>query len=810
LEQALRDLRYAIRGLCKNPVLTTMAVLSLGLGIAATTAVFTIFNALYLTSLPYPEPERLVYLHETAPSRNMAFVAAAYPDFHAWREHAATFADMAAFRDDAGANLTGFGDAARVKIAFVTFNMAATLGIRPIRGRDFLPEEDRDGPAYEPSGHKVVLISYGLWQRHFGQALDVLGKTVSLDNASYTIIGVLPQSAVFPADTDVWMPLGYEANTTGPLAGYLLNGVGRLKPGVTIEQATADVTRAHKNLASIRPQNKITQPAVIRLREYYLGKYRVVSEGLAGMAIFVLLIACINVMCLTMARGTERAKDLAIRVALGAQFRRLVRQLLVENLLLAIAGAAAGVLLGWLVIRAFLTLVPGVLPSWVDFRLDIHFLWFVCAITGTVALISGLAPALRSASTDISALLARATSKASLSGAGRRTLKILTIGEIALAMVLLASGGVAIKAFQRVLSLDPGFRSHNVLTFSIDPALPPDQRFRFCRDLLDRLRLAEGVDAAGATNLLPLGDGMLGHGDWGGTTYRTQDTPVARPGEQVLVGNRLVTPGYFRAMGIALTRGRDFDDRDSPDSRVVIVNESFVRQFFSPGTQVIGERVFQLSSKKWFRVVGVVRDTRHSGLDEAARPEAFGPYPANLLTYLTIVVRGKTNLQTMAATSREIVRQMDPTIALFDVRSMEERLDRSLWARRSYSWLFGVFAGIALLMAVAGIYGVVSYTISQRTREIGIRIALGARRGQVISQVLREGLVVLGIGIATGLTAAWFATRMMGSLLAGLNPHDPVVYISVVLVLIFAAMAANLFPARRAALVDPVKALRSD
>ncbi len=798
-----------MRGLGKNPVPTTMAVLSLGLGIAASTAVFSIFNALFLTSLPYPEPERLVYLHEAAPSRNYPYMTIAYADFHAWREHSGTFTDMAAFRED-GANLTGFGDAVRVKVASVTFNLAATLGIRPMLGRDFLPEEDRDGPAYTPKGHKVVLISYGLWERQFGRAVDVVGKTVMLDNASYSIIGVLPQTAVFPADADIWMPLGYDPNDTGMLAGYVLDGVGRLKAGVTLVEAQADLTRSHKNLAAVRPFNKFTQPVVVGLREFYLGKYHLVSQGLGGMAIFVLLIACINVMFLTMARGTERAKDLAIRAALGAQFRRLVRQLLAENALLAIAGATAGVLSGWLILRAFLTLMPDVLPSWVDFRLDGHFLWFVCGVTGTVALISGLAPALRFAKVDISALLAGATSKASLSGASRHTLKILTIGEIALAVVLLSSGGLVVKALNGVLRLDPGFRTHNVLTFSIDPALPDEQRFRFCSDLLTRLRTAAGVEAAGATNQLPLSGGYGGHGDAGGSTFRTEDMPVSRADAQVLVGRRLVTPGYFGAMGIALTRGRDFDDRDSPDGENLIVNERFVHQFFSPGSAGVGKRVFSNASRRWFRVIGVVHNTRHSGLDEAVRPEVFVLYPPKLLAEFTIVVRGKLSVQSLAAISREAVRQMDPTIALFDMRSMEERLDRSLWARRSYSWLFGVFALVALLMAVAGIYGVISYTVSQRTREMGIRIALGARGGQVIAQVLREGFVVLGIGISAGMVGAWFATRLMGSLLAGLSPHDPGVYVSVILLLGLAAIAASFVPARRAALVDPVKALRAD
>lgn len=793
------EIKLALRAIARKPGFSLAVIGMFAVGIAANTAIFSIFNGLFLGSLPFPEPQRLIYLDETAPRWNLKVVSIAYPDFCAWRAQNRSFEGMAAFTGG-NFNLSGSGEAARVKGARVTHDLAAVLGIRPVLGRDFLPEEDRKG------GRKVTLIGYGLWQSKFGGAAGAVGKILELDGQPFTIIGVLPANAVFPDQADLWTPLA--ADPDDPRGGWYLRGVGRLKSGITMEQARADLTRIHKSMIPTRPVNEISAPVTMPLRERYLGDYRLVTEVLLGAVGFVLLIACVNIAGLMMARGTARAREMAIRAALGAGRKRLILQLLTESLMLAALGGAGGVALGWLALHAMLSLLPDVLPHWVGFHLDARFAAFALLLTGAAAVLAGLAPALESSHADVRGFLADAAPKTSLSGTRRRSMNALVVGEIALALILLACAGLVLKAFHRVITVDPGFRARNVLTYTI--ALPEtkypraDQRARFYQTLVEQLRAAPGVDSASATTAVPLG------GHWGNFFQIEGARPLGPNEQDPVILQRIILPGYFRAMGIPLQNGRDFDEHDgsSDGTRAIIVNQTFARRFW-PGAEALGKRVAgREKNPKWMTVVGVARDVKHYGLDQEVRPGVYMPYRQAPVESMTMVLHTSADPGAALNASREILRRMDPALPLFEVQTMEERLQKSLWARRTYSWLFGVFAGMALLLAAAGIYGVVSYAVTQRTREIGIRMALGAQPGQVLTQVLREGMLQVGMGVAIGLAGAVFATRLLQSVLAGVSPHDPWPFLAVSLALAAAAFLANLVPARRAASVEPVRALR--
>lgn len=793
------EIKLALRALLRKPGFSLTVVAMFALGIAANTAIFSIFNGLFLSSLPFREPQRLLYLDEAAPRWNLKLVSIAYPDFYAWRAENRAFEGMAVFTGG-DFNLSGFGEAARIQGARVTYDLATVLGLKPILGRDFLPEEDRKG------GAKVALISYGLWQRKFAGSTDVLGKILDLDNQPFTVIGVLPREAVYPDQADLWVPLAADPNDQH--SGWYLQGVGRMKPGVTLDQAKADLTRVHKGMIPTRKVNEITEPVAMPLRERYLGDYRLVTQVLLGAVGLVLLIACVNIAGLMMARGTARAREVAIRAALGAGRRRLIQQLLTESILLAMAGGATGIALGWFALHAMLSLLPDVLPHWVGFQLDLRFVAFALLVTGTAAALSGLAPALESSKVDVRGFLADAAPKTSLSSGRRRSMNALVVGEIALALMLLASAGLMIKAFHKVLTVDPGFRAQNVLTFTI--SLPPvkyakdDQRVQFYKNLVEKLRATPGVDSASATTAVPLG------GHWG-NFFQVEGARPLGPNEQdPVILQRIILPNYFQAMGITMKAGRDFDERDGSNdgTRAIIVNESFARRFW-PAGDAVGKRVAGRGpNPKWMTVAGVAHDVKHYGLDQKVRPGVYMPHRQAPVNSMTIVVHSSTAPNGLIAASREILRQMDAGLPMFEIRTMQERLDRSLWERRTYSWLFGVFAGIALVLAIAGIYGLVSYTVTQRTREIGIRMALGAEPGQVLREVLREGMLLVILGVVIGLAGAAFATRLLQTLLAGVSPHDPWALISVSLVLGAAALIANLAPARRAASLDPMRALR--
>lgn len=800
------DLKMAFRQIRAQPVFSLIVAAMLALGIAGNAAIFSIFNGLFLRPLPFAASDRLVELDETAPKWSLRYVGVSNQDFDQWRRSNSTFDGMAFFTG-AGYNLSDGRSVERVEAAQVTRDMLDVLRLAPIVGRNFTPEEDR------PGGARVVLLNYGLWQRMFQGDWRVVGRIVKLDEQPYTVIGVLPRAAVFPDRVDVWTPLASDFSRP---SGYYLNGVGRLKPGVTIRQAQADLLRIHRAMISSgRKVNEITSPVVTPLRDRYLGDFRMVSRALLAAVALVLLIACVNIAALMMVRSAARSREIAIRTAIGASQGRITVQLLVENMVLALAGAAGGVPLGAASLRMAVSRMPNQMPQWITFTLDWRFVTFCVLVTTAAALVFGLAPSLQASRVDIRETLQNAATRTTATRGRRTALGIFVVCEVALALLLSTSAGLLVQALRRVLEVDPGFRPESVLTFGISLADAsydtPELKIAYYENLLNRLRHLPGVKAAGVTSAPPLG------GRWGGQFEAEGGRPLMRD-ENPVVLRVAVTPGYVEAIGATLLAGRTFEARDCvPDAPlVVMVNQTFARHFW-PAANPIGRRIRYPGGKDWYEVIGLLRDERHGGLDQEVTPGVFLPYPTALaksvkddlrsLRVVTVVLRGYADPGLLVGPARDIVRELDSGVPMYGVQTMTERLDQSLWARRAYSWLFGVFAAIALCLAAAGVYGVVSYSVSQRTHEIGIRVALGARPTQILLQVLRSGMTLVSIGVATGVLVTLWGTGLLGGMLFGVSSRDPVIFATVAIGIAAVAFAATLLPARRSAAADPLRAL---
>lgn len=796
-----QDLRYAVRTLSKQPAYSLTVIGMLTLGIAGNAAIFSVFNGLFLRPLPFPNPEQLVDFDETAPQWGLEFVSVGYPDFHAYREENTTFQAIAVV-DDRVMNLSSGGDARRVAVAAATHDMARVLQIDPLLGRHFEPEEDvRDGP-------KVAQLGYGLWQSQFGGDPEIVGTTVRLDSEPYTVIGVLPREATFLGDAELWVPLATDVDQHP--GTYYLHGIGRLKPGVTVAQAREDLLRIHRNMIESRPANEITSPVVLPVLERLLGQYRVGTMAMLAAVGLVLLIACADIAGLMLARSMTRGREIAIRTALGAGRRRIVQQLLTESLVLSLVGATLGTALGYRGASVLVAQKPDLLPSWLSFQFDGRFLAFAIALTLGTTIVIGLVPALRISGTDPQATLQAVATRVSTS-ATRRSLSALVVGEIALALVLLILAGLTVRDLRRLERVDPGFTTNNVLTYQLslpEATYPEDEHeLAFYRDHLERVRALPGVTAAGAVNHAPLGGGHTGN-------FFTAEGAPQRGDHEMnpVVLTRIASAGYLEAIGVTLLAGRDISetDREGDDARVAIVNETFAHTFWGE-ENVVGLRIRSGGeSNPWMTVIGVTRDVKHYGLDTEMRPGVYLPMQQAPRQDMTVVVRSAVAPTSLVGPIRELLRAADPELPMASVTTMAERLDQSLWARRAASWLAAVFSAIAMILAVSGIYGVISYGVTQRSREIGIRMALGARQQQVLRLVARQGMALVGIGVALGLAGAYTASRLMATLLVGVSASDPVVYGTVTALLIGVTVAANVLPARRAARVDPMEVLRGE
>lgn len=797
------DVKVAFRMIRQKPGFSAAVIFMLSLGVAGNAAIFSIFNGLFLRPLPFAQAERLVDLDETAPKWNLKFVSISNVDFDNWQRNNTTF-DRMAFFTTGGANLSEeSGIAQRIKTGSVTHGMLDVLGLKLVLGRNFLPEEDRKG------GAKVVLLGYDLWQRLFQGDRAVVGRILKLGEVPCTVIGVLPREAILPPDAEVWLPLAADPKENG---SYYLSGVGRLKPGVTLDQAKADLSRVHMALTEDgKKVNDVTSPVMQPLRDRYLGDFKMVMRILLGAVAIVLLIACVNIAGLMLVRGEARSREIAIRTAVGASRGRIIRQLLTESLMLALLGSVLGVLAGKACLTALVSMLPEDMPSWIHFSLDARFAAFCIVLTGAAAMLFGLAPALQAATVNARDSLQEVV-RSTLTRGKRGVLSALVVCEIGLALVLLVSSGLLMQAFRKVLHVDPGFRAENVISWSV--RLPgakygkPEQQLAFFQSLIARLKALPSVSAVSAASLVPLG----GHTGYFFVAENGVKPPANDQNPVVLQVTAMA--GYFEAMGMTFLAGRGFNERDEALKApfVVVVNEAFAKHFWGT-TDVVGRRIRYpgpRNANDWMQVVGVVRNTMHYGLDGEIRPSVLVPFSLSSRNGMTIVMRSAADAHSLVGPAREVIRQMDPGLPMFDIRTMTERLDRSLWVRRAYSWLFVAFGAVAIVLAVAGIYGVISFAVSQRTREIGIRMALGARPEQVMRGVLGNGMLLVLTGVVAGVAASLFSGRFLATMLFGVGTRDLTTYGAVVIGVAVVGLAANYVPARRAARVDPMRALRAD
>ncbi len=818
-----QDFRFSFRMLWKNPTVSVVAIITLALGIGANTAIFSVVNSVLLRPLPYPEPNRLATIYGNFSSQNLSRIPTSVPEFMDYREQAKSFEHLAAYASfNANLDATDGVEAERIEGLIATHELFDTLGIRPQMGRAFTPEEDT------PGRDNVVVLGYGLWQRRFGGNANAVGQSVMINGQKMAIIGVMPRGFNFPQEAELWVPFGFtpqQLEQTQRGSRYL-NVIGRFKPGVSLSQAQAGMDAVAKNFEQQYAKNYGTQQgggwaiSVVPLLDVYVGDIRPALFVLLGAVGFVLLIACANVTNLLLARSTARQKEIAIRTALGAGRRRMVQQLLTESVLLALIGGVAGLLIAVWGIDLLTKLTPANLSRMGEVRIDGRVLGFTFVVSLLTGVVFGLAPALQASQVNPNETLKEGRrSGAGASGKRQRLRSALIVAEVALALVLLIGAGLMIKSFGRLLSVDPGFDANNVLTMRVPlPALPgtpyaeAPQRAAFYRQTLSRVAALPGVESASAISLLPLAATSSS-----GTT--TAENSAVGPNDiSVEADWRWVTPDYFKTLGLTLVKGRFLAESDTAETeRVAVVDESFARRFY-PNEDVIGKRVKRggfSSQNPWMTVVGVVRHVKNRRLDTDTHVQIYFPYyqetvAASMPASMSLVVKAKpgTDPASLSASVRRAVQETDKNQPVFNIRTMRQIVDESVAQQRLLMLLLGVFALLAVVLAVVGLYGVMSYVVQMRTHEIGLRMALGAQRRDVLRMVIGQGMILTIVGIAIGLIAAFALTRVMVSLLYGVSATDPVTFVLVPALLAFVALAANYIPARRATKVDPMTALR--
>jgi predicted permease len=817
IEDLWQDLCFGARMLAKHTGFTLVALLILALGIGANTAIFSVVHGVLLKPLPYPDPDRIVTVALTFPLREIELLRA--DDYLDWREQSQSFTRLAGY-DMGDASLTGSGEAERLMLGRVSSNFFPLLGVKPLLGRDFRPEEDR------PGGQSVALLSQRLWQRRFGSDPDIVGKTLTLDGAGFLVVGVVESGIRFPggagffemahqSDIDLWVPLALNVRVDKRREFAPIGVIGRLKPEITLAQAQADLEAITRRIQQAYPNEyKGAVVKVSQLSEQMVGKARSALLILSGAVVFVLLIACVNVANLLLVRAMARRKELAVRAALGAGRVRLIRQLLTETAILSLLGGAIGLLLAWGGVRWLVALEPDWVPRVRELGINGTVLGFTCLISILAGLIAGLLPALLASRTDLNdALKEGLGAKFSTRRGWWRASPALVVVELALSLVLLIGAGLMVKSFLRLLGVEKGFQTENVLTMKVrlsrskDPA-QPSQHYTYCRELLARLQTLPGVQSAALTTWLPL-TGLTGRG-----VLNIEGRPPWENGKVPIVEVSTVSPDYFRTLGAQMRAGRAFNEDDRADAPpVVIINETLARRFF-PGEDPLRKRLgglHPLNPKSWAAIVGVVADIKHLGLDEEVRPEIYTPYTkGSVPSDPILVVRTAVDPVRLAAAVRREIAAGSPDQPVYEMMTMEQRLANSTAVRRNGMLLFALFAAVALIIAAIGIYGVISYSVGKRTREIGIRMALGAERRDVLKLVLKQGLKLIFAGVTIGLIASLALTRLMKNLLFEVSATDPPTFVVIALILNIVALSACWVPARRATKVDPLVALRND
>lgn len=796
METVWHDLRYGLRMLRTHPGFTAVAVLTLALGIGANTAIFSVVNAVVLRPLPFREPDRIVRMWGTFSQGNNASTSP--PDFLDFRSQNSTFEEFAAMRGGSF-NLTGQSEPERVIGADVTTNFFAALGVTPLLGRTFTPDEEQAGNA------RVAIISQGLWQRRFGGDPTIVGETLLLDGNSHTIVGVAPNEGRMPDETDVWRPLTFDSPGMKIRRFHFLRAIGRLKPGVTLEQAKADVDAIAIGLEERYPDTNATwRLRLVPLRDELLGDIRPALYVLLGAVAFVLLIACANVANLLLARAARRQKEMAIRLALGAGRLRLIGQLLTESVLLSSIGGGVGLLLAVWGTELLVKVAPGTIPRVAEIGVDNRVLGFTVLLSLVTGAVFGLVPAWQASRPDVNESLKDGGKGTVAQTRNTRTRSGLVVAEIAAALVLLVGAALLVQSFQRLQNVDPGFDPKNVLTMRVPLSdakyAEPGRSANFLHQVLERVAALPGVQAAGTTTQLPLRGG-------GDTYFKIEGRPFASSNEQVTALDPAISSDYLRAMGIPLISGRPFTDQETREpEKKVIINKVFADTYF-PGEDPLGQRlIIDLGRPAVCEIIGVAKNVRQFSLQGQPVPTMY--LPSIEAGRGSLVVRTSGDPLALAGAVREAVQSLDKDQPVASVQSMEQILSGSVAQPRFRTLLLSVFAGLALILAAVGIYGVISYTVTQRTHEIGIRMALGAPAAAVVKLVVAQGIRLTVTGVLIGLGGAWALTRLMETLLFGVTSTDPLTFAAVAVLLAGVALLACYIPARRAAKVDPIIALR--
>jgi putative ABC transport system permease protein len=810
-----QDLRYGLRLLARSPGFTAIALLTLTLGIGATAAIFSVVEAVLLRALPYRDPQRLVSVFEDSSATGFPRNTPAPGNYADWKAQTGIFEDAAAAAEygrwhvfnltgDTGA---GANDPEKLEGATVTRNLFSVLGAKPVLGRVFLPEEDR------PGGPRVVLINHGLWQRRFAGDPAIVGRAIVLNGERYTVVGVMPANFAYPSThADIWTPMAFTTEQLTERGSHYLEVVARLRPGVTLAQANAGLDVLCKRSARAHPgtNGQVRRFFAEPLQDTYTQGARTGLIVLMAAVGFILLIACANIANLLLARATGRHREMAVRTALGAARTRIVRQILTESLLLAAGGGLFGMLLADWCFNFLKNLIPVDLSRTVSLSLDPGVLAFTVAISLATSFLFGLAPSMHASRIDLNAAL-KAAGRGN-TGAGRGMLRnSLVVGEVALSLILLVGSGLLLESFARLRGLDPGFRVDHVLTVRVDASITRygdfTKRSQFFARVLERVRALPGVQSAGLTSALPL--------TWdGGTNGFVIADSARRPDAGWDANNRVVSPGYFETMRIPLRRGRLFEEGDGKDAPpVAIVNETMARKFW-PNQDPLGKR-FKLGepgdSTPWLRIAGIVGDVRQMHLSDPPRQEMYFPYwqaKDNWMVPRDLVIRSSGDPLALVNAVRQAIWSVDKDQPVSSAMALGGVLSRELAPRRIQTATMGAFALLALILACIGVYGVLSYLVTQRTREIGVRVALGASASDIFRGVAGHGLTLAGLGICAGLAGALALSRLLNSLLFGVTAGDPLTYAGATATFALVALLACYFPARRAARVDPMITLR--
>ncbi|HWM90009.1 MAG TPA: ABC transporter permease [Thermoanaerobaculia bacterium] len=804
MENVWKDIRFGFRTLIRNPATTLVAMLTLALGIGANSAIFSVVNGVLLEPLPYPQPDELVRVWESAPKLGFPRFSVAPPNFADWRKESQSFEYLVAFGRER-LNLTGGDQPEVLQGASVTSDFFRMLGAEPRIGRGFTQEEGRPGQG------RAAVLSHGLWQRRFGADPKIVGRPLNLNGESYVVVGIAPSGFELPRETELWVPMALDFATENRGAHYL-GTIGRLKDGVSLEKAQAEMTSIASRLAKQYPDsNSEWTVSLMRLRDSMVEDIRPALVILLVAVSFVLLIACANVANLLLARVASRERELAVRAALGASRTRLVRQMLTETVILFVAGGALGLLFAWWGVGALVALDPDGIPRAREIGMDGKVLAFTFLVSLVTGLLFGLVPALSATGRRLYEAL-KEGGRAMAGGAhGRMVRNLLVLGEVAVALVLLMGAGLLIQSFARLSGVDPGFRPEGLLTarITIPEFKYPDEERQaiFYRQLEERISVIPGVEQAAIIYPLPLsGANMI-------LAYSVEGRPAPPPSEVRGANVRMVSPAYFRAMGIPVVRGRAFREQDGGDGeQVVIINQAMAAQEW-PDEEPLGKRFTfgdpaDPEDPGWRTIVGVVGDVRHDSLDQELAAEAYWPQSQGPSPESFLVLRTSGDPASLTSSLREAVRELDRDLPIDRVQTMESVVAEALAQNRFKTLLLGLFAGLALVLAAVGVYGVVSYSVAQRTHEIGIRMALGARPDQVRRLVVFQGMRMVLIGAVVGLALALFATRFLRDQVYGVSATDPVTFAVVPLVLIGVALLANWLPALRATRVDPLEALR--